>query len=80
MAATEEKKYFEYSQKKIDYLKRKDKKLGIAIDKIGVIKGEVTSKQHIKKTAKRLFFCLLKVLSQYAYCLKKWGEVCTIPF
>ena len=33
---------FEYGQKEIDYLKRKDKKLGAAIDRIGMIKREVT--------------------------------------
>lgn len=34
--------YFEYGQKEIDYLKSKDKKLGEAIDRIGLIKREVT--------------------------------------
>ncbi len=33
---------FEYGQKEIDYLKRRDKKLGIAIDKIGMIEREIT--------------------------------------
>ncbi len=33
---------FEYGQKEIDYLKRRDKKLGAAIDKIGMIKREIT--------------------------------------
>lgn len=33
---------FEYGQKEIDYLKRRDKKLGVAIDKIGIIKREIT--------------------------------------
>lgn len=33
---------FEYGQKEIDYLKNKDKKLGSAIDRIGMIKREVT--------------------------------------
>ena len=33
---------FEYGQKEIDYLQSKDKKLGIAIDKIGMIKREIT--------------------------------------
>ena len=33
---------FEYGQKEIDYLKRKDKKLGVAIDRIGMIKREIT--------------------------------------
>jgi DNA-3-methyladenine glycosylase II len=33
---------FEYGQKEIDYLKRKDKKLGAAIDKIGMIHRKVT--------------------------------------
>lgn len=33
---------FEYGQKEIDYLKNKDKKLGAAIDRIGMIKREVT--------------------------------------
>lgn len=32
---------FEYSDKEIDYLKRKDKKLGAAIDRIGMIQREV---------------------------------------
>ena len=34
--------FFEYGLKEIDYLKRRDKKLGIAIDKIGMIKREIT--------------------------------------
>lgn len=33
--------FFEYGQKEIDYLKRKDKKLGAAIDRIGIIQREV---------------------------------------
>lgn len=33
--------YFEYGQEEIDYLKSKDKKLGEAIDKIGMIKRPV---------------------------------------
>ena len=33
---------FEYGEKEIDYLKSKDKKLGAAIDKIGIIKRKVT--------------------------------------
>jgi len=33
---------FEYGQKEIDYLRKKDKKLGAAIDRIGMIKREVT--------------------------------------
>lgn len=33
---------FEYGQREIDYLKRKDKKLGAVIDKIGIIKREIT--------------------------------------
>jgi 3-methyladenine DNA glycosylase/8-oxoguanine DNA glycosylase len=33
---------FEYGQKEIDYLKSKDKKLGAAIDKIGIINRKVT--------------------------------------
>ncbi|MDR3602142.1 MAG: DNA-3-methyladenine glycosylase [Desulfosporosinus sp.] len=32
---------FEYGQKEIDYLKRKDKKLGEAIDRIGIIQREI---------------------------------------
>jgi len=32
--------FFEYGEKEIEYLKRKDKKLGAAIDKIGIIKRE----------------------------------------
>ena len=32
---------FEYGQKELDYLKRRDKKLGEAIDKIGMIKREI---------------------------------------
>lgn len=33
---------FEYGQKEIEYLKRKDKKLGAAIDRIGMIKRRTT--------------------------------------
>lgn len=33
---------FEYGQKEIEYLKRKDKKLGAAIDRIGMIKRRIT--------------------------------------
>ena len=33
---------FEYGQKELDYLKRRDKKLGVAIDQIGIIKREIT--------------------------------------
>ena len=33
---------FEYGQKEIDYLKSKDKKLGAAIEKIGMIQREIT--------------------------------------
>lgn len=33
--------FFEYGEKEIEYLKRKDKKLGAAIDRIGIIKREV---------------------------------------
>ena len=36
-----EKIYFEYGQKEIDYLSKKDKKLGAAIERIGHIKREV---------------------------------------
>jgi DNA-3-methyladenine glycosylase II len=35
-------KLFEYGQKEIEYLKRKDKKLGAAIDRIGLIKRKIT--------------------------------------
>jgi 3-methyladenine DNA glycosylase/8-oxoguanine DNA glycosylase len=34
--------FFEYGQKEIAYLKNKDKKLGAAIDEIGMIKREIT--------------------------------------
>lgn len=34
--------FFKYGQKEIDYLKRKDKKLGAAIEKIGMIEREIT--------------------------------------
>lgn len=33
--------FFEYGEKEIEYLKRKDKKLGAAIDRIGIIKREI---------------------------------------
>ncbi|KJR47602.1 DNA-3-methyladenine glycosylase II [Desulfosporosinus sp. I2] len=33
---------FEYGQKELDYLKRRDKKLGVAIEQIGIIKREIT--------------------------------------
>ena len=34
-------RYFSYGEKEIEYLKRKDKKLGAVIDKIGIINREV---------------------------------------
>lgn len=33
--------FFEYGEKEIEFLKRKDKKLGAAIDRIGIIKREI---------------------------------------
>lgn len=42
MKTTEDKKYFEYGEKEINHLKRKDKRLAAAIDKIGLIKREIT--------------------------------------
>ena len=38
---------FQYGQKEIDYLKRKDKKLGAAIDRIGPIERQVTPEPFI---------------------------------
>ena len=35
-------RYFQYGQKEIEYLKRKDKKLAVAIDRIGIIEREIT--------------------------------------
>lgn len=35
--------FFEYGQKEIEYLKNKDKKLGAAIEKIGMIRREINS-------------------------------------
>jgi 3-methyladenine DNA glycosylase/8-oxoguanine DNA glycosylase len=35
--------FFEYGQVEIEHLKRRDKKLGVAIDKIGIIRRKVTS-------------------------------------
>ena len=34
-------KYFEYGELELDYLSKKDKKLGVAIDSIGIIKREI---------------------------------------
>lgn len=34
--------YFEYGLQEIEYLKRRDKKLGAAIDQIGIIRREIT--------------------------------------
>ena len=38
---------YKYGQKEIEYLKSKDKKLGVAIDEIGMIKREVTPEPFI---------------------------------
>ncbi len=38
MERTKDTLYYEYGQKEIEYLKKKDKKLGAAIDRIGMIK------------------------------------------
>jgi len=35
--------YFQYGEKEIEYLKKKDKKLAAAIDRIGLIKRELTT-------------------------------------
>ncbi|MEW9123950.1 MAG: DNA-3-methyladenine glycosylase [Thermotaleaceae bacterium] len=35
-------KYFQYGQKEIEYLKKKDKKLSAAIERIGLIEREIT--------------------------------------
>lgn len=35
--------YFQYGQKEIEYLKKKDKKLSAAIDRIGMIKRKITT-------------------------------------
>ncbi|WP_088226843.1 DNA-3-methyladenine glycosylase [Desulfosporosinus sp. FKB] len=42
MVITKEKSFFVYGQKEIDYLRRKDKKLGAAIERIGIIWREIT--------------------------------------
>ncbi|EQB89566.1 hypothetical protein M918_19905, partial [Clostridium sp. BL8] len=34
--------FFKYGEKEIEYLKKKDKKLGAAIEKIGMIQREIT--------------------------------------
>lgn len=34
--------FFDYGQREVEYLKKKDKKLGAAIDKIGLIQREIT--------------------------------------
>jgi DNA-3-methyladenine glycosylase II len=38
----EKMQYFQYGQKEIDYLKKKDKRLSVAIDRIGIIRREIT--------------------------------------
>lgn len=34
--------YFQYGEKEIEYLKKKDKKLSAAIDRIGMVKRSIT--------------------------------------
>ncbi len=41
MKVAQSKTYFEYGQKEIDYLSKRDKKLGAAIDSIGMIQREI---------------------------------------
>ncbi|HBV89119.1 MAG TPA: DNA-3-methyladenine glycosylase 2 family protein [Desulfosporosinus sp.] len=67
---------FPYGQKEMDYLKVKDKKLGAAIDRIGVIKREITpdpfmalissvvSQQISKKAAETVWNRLVTLLGQ----------------
>lgn len=69
-------KIFEYGQKEIDYLKLKDKKLSAAIDKIGMIKREITpdpftalvssvvSQQISNKAAETVWNRLLSLIGQ----------------
>ncbi len=66
-------RYFEYGQKEIEYLKCRDKKLGVAIEQIGIIRREiipdpfrallssVVSQQISKKAAATVWgrFCVL---------------------
>lgn len=66
--------FFDYGQKEIEYLKRKDKKLGAAIDRIGIIKRQITpdpftalvssivSQQISKKAAETVWNRLINLL------------------
>ena len=40
-------KYYKYGKKEIDYLKKKDPKLGAAMDEIGMIQRRVHKKSRI---------------------------------
>lgn len=42
MEILKEKQYFKYGQKELDYLKKKDKKMGEVIDRVGIIKRKIT--------------------------------------
>ena len=64
---------FEYGQKEVEYLSKKDKKLGVAIEKIGIIKREIipdpfhaiissTVSQQISKKAAETVFNRLHLL------------------
>lgn len=79
---------FEYGQKEIEYLKSSDKKLGAAIDKIGMIKREITpnpftalvssvvSQQISKKAAETVWNRLANLLGS----IKPEGIVLVVSF
>ena len=62
---------FKYGQPEIEYLKRRDKKLGVAIDRIGAIEREVTPD---------LFTALVKSVVAQQISTKAaetvWGRLC----
>ncbi len=63
--------YFEYGEKEINYLKKKDKRLGEAIDKIGMLKRPIDSDifiaiirailgQQVSRQARETVFCRME--------------------
>jgi len=59
--------FFEYGQVEIEHLKRKDKKLGAAIDKIGLIQREVKS---------NVFYALIQSILSQQISTKAAQTVC----
>lgn len=66
--------FFEYGQKEIEYLKNKDKKLGEAIDKIGMIKREINQEPFTALVSSIISQQISKKAAETV-----WNRLCNLP-